>query len=112
MDSLPRYGRGKELAAGVRAEAKRLGLEALTTRYIAERRVVRLSWPHPTKPTVEQSVDFPVSAEWAERIGQFLRLCSQAKKRAGHADGVPLPVAGPQAPDSVTSARTKGLHSR
>ena len=72
----------EELAAEVRAQIERLGLENLTRQYIAERHMRRLSWPHAHEPTVEQSIEFPASREWAGRIGQFLRIYAQSRQRA------------------------------
>ena len=79
MASQPSPGEGEALAAEVRARSRRLGLDRLTTRYIAGRHVVRLSWPHPHALSVEQSVEFAASAAGAARLMSFLRAYAESR---------------------------------
>jgi hypothetical protein len=78
---------GELLASEVRAEIERLGLGGLTTRYIPDRNVVRISWPHLDSADAEEGVDFPASRQWAERISQFLKSYARLKATSAGRNG-------------------------
>ena len=73
---------GQALVAEVEADLKRLGLSTLRARYIPERHVVRVSWPHPPGVGGEEGIEFPASREWAARVRELFGTYARARKRS------------------------------
>ena len=73
---------GEALAAEVRAELRRIGFSSVVARYIAERHVLRISWPHQTGAGAEEGVEVPASRERAERMVETLRAHVRTERRA------------------------------
>ena len=87
MISHPTQKQGEALAAYVRMLAEGLSLGQVTTRYLPEHCVVRLSWPHPNAPTVEQGIEFAPSRDEVGRIRHFLRVYARSKQFAARRAG-------------------------
>ena len=80
MSSEVSVGHGGECILKVQAELRRLNLHQIQTSYVPERDVIRLSWPHATRVTALEEVEFPATPEWTSRIGKFLTTYARSKK--------------------------------
>ncbi len=70
------------ITAEVSTELKRLGVEGVSVRFVAERAAVRLSWPHHHDGAVsEEGVEFPATPEWLKQMRPVLRKWAHASER-------------------------------
>ena len=81
----PEAMHGEVLAAELRAGLHRLGFAHLSTRYIAERHVLRVSWPHREGGDAREGVEVPASGEWAARALELFGTSRRGEGRAGAA---------------------------
>jgi hypothetical protein len=72
----------EECILKLRNELRRLNLHQIETRYVPERDVIRLSWPHATRAADFEEVEFPATPEWTTRIGHFLGTYARSRKRS------------------------------
>jgi hypothetical protein len=68
---------GEALAAGLRAELRRLGLGAVRAEYVAGPDLIRLSWPHGVVGSVEESVEVAATREQVAWLTEWLRRTAE-----------------------------------
>lgn len=82
MRKQPRQEQGEALAAQVRAELQRIGLESVAVQYIAERQVVHIRWPGPEGAARAEGIEFSASRAEAKRTLDTLRAEVRSQREA------------------------------
>jgi hypothetical protein len=81
MASVLTERRGEACVDKIRATLRRLRLGEVHADFDDDRGLVCLSWPHENRAGATEQVEFPATAEWAERVSHFLEKHARTRKR-------------------------------
>jgi hypothetical protein len=73
VDTTPNASEGEQLAHQLRTQLERLGLAAMSVNYDAERRILRVSWPHQDRAGGEEGVEVEATPEGSDRALELFR---------------------------------------